>query len=181
MQAQRAAGLLAAIFFLQPLLHAGSRSSAAAESKTQLQALDGTPHSIAELRGHPAVVNFWATWCGPCKEEMPLLQKLADAYAAQGVSFVAVSIDEPAARSKIPAVIERRGLKIPVWTGASYKSLHELQLGDVVPATVVLDDKGEVIGRIEGEARERDLRSRLDWLLGGRQGKAPKPVQHNEW
>jgi hypothetical protein len=46
-----------------------------------------------------------------------------------------------------------------------------------VPATLVLDENGDVMGRIEGEARERDIRSRLDWLLNGKSGKPPKPVR----
>ena len=151
------------------------------EPSAQLMGLDGAPHSFAELRGHPAVVNFWATWCGPCREEMPLLQKMADAYAAKGVTFVAISIDDPEAREKIPALIAKRKLRIPVWTGASTKTLEELQMGVLVPATLVLDENGDVAGRIEGEARERDIRVRLDWILGGKQGKAPKAIQKNDW
>jgi thiol-disulfide isomerase/thioredoxin len=155
--------------------------AAVPEPTAPLTALDGTRHTIGELRGHPAVVNFWATWCGPCREEMPLLQKMADAYAARGVTFVAISIDEPHARPKIPAMVAKRGLRIPVWTGASLDTMKQLELGELVPATLVLDENGEVIGRIEGEARERDLRVRLDWILNGKTGKPPKPVQKNDW
>jgi len=163
------------------LLFAASNYAAVPEPAAALTALDGSPHAIRELRGHPAVVNFWATWCGPCREEMPLLQKMADAYAAKGVTFIAISIDQPAARAKIPAMVAKRGLHIPVWTGASMDTLKQLQLGDIVPATLVLDENGEVIGRIEGEARERDIRTRLDWILGGKSGKPPKPIQKNDW
>jgi thiol-disulfide isomerase/thioredoxin len=163
------------------LLSAAPNYAAVPEPAASLTALDGSPHAIRELRGHPAVVNFWATWCGPCREEMPLLQKMADAYAAKGVAFVAISIDQPAARAKIPAMVARRGLHIPVWTGASMDTLKQLQLGEIVPATLVLDENGDVIGRIEGEARERDIRTRLDWILGGKSGKPPKSVQKNDW
>jgi thiol-disulfide isomerase/thioredoxin len=155
--------------------------AAVPELAASLTSLDGSAHSLRELRGHPTVVNFWATWCGPCREEMPLLQKMADAYAAKGVTFIAISIDDPPARAKIPAMVAKRGLHIPVWTGASMDTLKQLQLGEIVPATLVLDENGEVIGRIEGEARERDIRSRLDWILGGKSGKPPKPVQKNDW
>jgi thiol-disulfide isomerase/thioredoxin len=163
------------------LLLFASPNYASAESAVSFTGLDGDAHALRELRGHPAVVNFWATWCGPCREEMPLLQRMADAYAARGVTFIAISIDEPAARTKIPAMIAKRGLRIPVWTGASMDSLRQLQLGEIVPATLVLDGNGEVVGRIEGEARERDIRTRLDWILGGKTGKPPKPVQKNDW
>ncbi len=147
----------------------------------KFKALDGSVHDLHELRGHPAVVNFWATWCGPCKEEMPRLQKLADAYTPRGVAFIAISLDAPETREKIPSLIGKRGLRMPVWTGATDQTLAAFELGELVPATLVLDENGTVIGKIEGEMRDKDVQSRLDWLLAGRQGKQPKLVQKNDW
>ncbi len=150
-------------------------------AKMQFRGRDGVTHSIGELRGHPAVVNFWATWCGPCRDEMPRLQKLSEGYAQQGVRFVAISLDAPETQEKVDGVIAKRGFRLPVWTGATDATLVQLKLGVLVPATLILDDTGEVIGKIEGEAREKDIRSRLDWLLHGRQGKQPSVVQKNDW
>ncbi len=141
----------------------------------------GQLHSLAELRGHAAVVNFWATWCGPCREEMPRLQKLADVYAPRGVTFVAVSLDEPTTQERIPAALQKSGLHVPVWLGATPETLHQLGLGTLVPGTLMLDGEGGVIGRIEGEAREKDIRARLDWELGGHVGKQPHVMQKNDW
>lgn len=153
----------------------------AGAASMKFEGQDGSVHQLGELRGHPAVVNFWATWCGPCREEMPRLQKLSDDYAAQGVHFVAISLDAADTRGKIGAVVEKRGFRIPVWTGASDATLAELKLGVLVPATLILDAEGEVIGRIEGEASNKDVRSRLDWVLAGKKGKQPKMVQKNDW
>ncbi len=147
----------------------------------EFQGSDGAAHTLAELRGQPAVVNFWATWCGPCKEEMPRLQKLADEYSAKGVRFVAISLDAPETRGKIGTVVASRGFRVPVWTGATEQTLANLKLGEVVPATLILDQNGDVLGKIEGEARDKDIRSRVDWVLNGRQGKQPKVVQKNDW
>lgn len=141
----------------------------------------GATHTLGELRGNPAVVNFWATWCGPCREEMPRLQKLADSYRAQGVQFVAISLDDTETQGKIASVVAKRDFRLPVWTGATEATLGELGLGVLVPATLILDDGGQVIGKIEGEARDKDIRSRLDWLLSGREGKQPKLAQKNDW
>ncbi|GAA3748078.1 hypothetical protein GCM10022270_02440 [Terriglobus aquaticus] len=112
---------------------------------------------------------------------MPRLQKLADTYGSRGVQFVAISLDAPDTQSKIPQVIAKRNLRIPVWTGADETTLKALDLGELVPATLILDDTGTVIGRIEGEASDKDIRSRIDWLLNGRNGKQPKAIQRNDW
>ncbi|WP_260705939.1 TlpA family protein disulfide reductase [Edaphobacter flagellatus] len=142
---------------------------------------NGKPHSFDELAGSPAVINFWATWCVPCKDEMPRLQRLQEKYASNGIKFVAVAIDDADSRGKIPDVLKKRHIQFPVWQGASAETLKELDLGEMVPATVIVDADGKIIGRIEGEAREKDITSRLDWLLGGRKGKQPKAVQKNDW
>lgn len=148
---------------------------------SQFRGMDGQSHSLAELKGHMAVVNFWATWCGPCREEMPRLQRLADEYTPKGVTFVALSLDDPETQKKIDQVVAKRGFKIPVWTGATEQTFQQLELGVLVPTTLMLDEHGDVVGKIEGEARDKDIRSRLDWVLNGRQGKQPKVVQKNDW
>ncbi|MBB5059226.1 thiol-disulfide isomerase/thioredoxin [Granulicella aggregans] len=173
-----AAAVLSSVLSLAVPGVAPAAGSGLPESK--YVALDGSTHSLAELEGHVAVVNFWATWCGPCREEMPRLQKLADEYSAKGVTFIAIALDDTETQPKIPGVVAQRAFRIPVWKGATADSLKELDLGVLVPATLILDDHGVVIGRIEGEARDKDVRTRLDWLLGGRQGKQPKVVQKND-
>lgn len=153
----------------------------AADTPAQFQDRSGAPHTLAELKGQVSVVNFWATWCIPCREEMPRLQRLSDEYGPKGVTFVALSLDEPATQTKIEQVVRKRGFRIPVWTGPTEQVFKEFELGALVPATLLLDTNGEVVGKIEGEARDKDIRSRLDWLLAGRQGKQPKIVQKNDW
>jgi thiol-disulfide isomerase/thioredoxin len=173
---------IAAVLVVSSMLSFSVTRSATAAGLPDVKysGLDGATHSLAELQGHVAVVNFWATWCGPCRQEMPRLQKLADEYGAKGVTFVAIALDDAETQPKIPGVVAQRAFKIPVWKGATAETLKELDLGVLVPATLVLDDHGVVIGKIEGEARDKDIRSRLDWLLQGRQGKQPKVVQKND-
>jgi thiol-disulfide isomerase/thioredoxin len=143
--------------------------------------LNGKPHMLNEFIGSPTVINFWATWCIPCKDEMPRLQKLYERYAGNGIKFVAISIDAADSRGKIPDLLKKRNFRVPVWQGASSETLKELDMGEMVPATVIIDAEGNVVGRIEGEAREKDITSRIDWLLEGRKGKPPKPIQKNDW
>ena len=100
--------------------------------------LDGKTRRLSELRGKVVVVNFWATWCGPCQEELPRLAKLADAYAGKPVAFVLISIDDPKDRAKIPAVLARLHVPRESWVNADTDTMDGFGLGDIVPATVVL-------------------------------------------
>jgi len=135
--------------------------------------LDGQTHKLSALHGQIVVVNFWATWCGPCQEELPRLWQMAASYAGQPVSFVFISIDRPKDRGKIPAALARMHVDFESWVGADTDTLGRFGLGDIVPGTLVLDEKGESVARVMGEAREDDVRKPVDWLLGGKQGDPP--------
>jgi len=138
-----------------------------------LKAQDGQARKLSALRGQVVVVNFWATWCGPCQEELPRLTKIAESYAGKPVRFVLISIDEPKNRAKIPAVLERLHVGLESWDDADTDTMDRFGLGNIVPGTAILDEKGEVVTRIMGEAREEDVRRTVDWLLGGNSGPAP--------
>ena len=142
--------------------------------------LTGTKKGLADLRGSIVVVNFWATWCGPCREELPLLTRMNTGYSAKKVRFIEISEDEngdsKGGRAKIDAFMKANGPGLDVWTGADTDTLSRLGLGIELPATLILDENGEVICRLLGEAREADLRAALDWLLNGRTGPAPAAI-----
>ena len=138
--------------------------------------LAGQPQKLSSLRGSVAVVNFWATWCASCREEIPRLAVLKQRYAGKGVRFVAISADDPKDRVKVEQFFHVRAISLEIWLGADLDTLDRLQLGNALPATLVLDQDGNAIGRIEGEAREADITAYLDWLLGGRPGPAPAPL-----
>jgi thiol-disulfide isomerase/thioredoxin len=135
--------------------------------------LDGQTRKLSALHGQIVVVNFWATWCGPCQEELPRLKQIAASYAGKPVSFVYISIDTPKDRSKIPNTLARLHVDFDSWVGADTDTLGRFGLGDIVPGTLVLDENGEPIARIMGEAREDDVRNPVDWLLGGKTGPVP--------
>jgi len=137
-----------------------------------LKGLDGHARKLSALRGKIVVVNFWATWCAPCQEELPRLAQMAESYAGKPVSFVLISIDEPKDRAKIPAVLERLHVTEESWVGGDTDLMDRFGLGDIVPGTAVIDDQGEVVARIMGEARADDVRKAVDWLLSGKTGPA---------
>jgi thiol-disulfide isomerase/thioredoxin len=135
--------------------------------------LAGEPRKLSQLRGSIVVVNFWATWCGPCQQELPRLGQLARAYAGKPVRFVFLSIDEPKDRAHIAPTLTRLHLDLESWVGADTDTLGAFGLGNIVPGTLVLDPYGQPVARVMGEARDADLRTALDWLLANRSGPPP--------
>lgn len=138
-----------------------------------LKDLDGHAQKLSSLRGQIVVLNFWATWCAPCREELPRLSRLAKSYAEKKVRFIAVSIDEARDRAKIQSMLEKENVSLETWVGASTDTLSGFGLGDIVPGTAIIDEQGEIVARIMGEARDEDVRGAVDWLLQGRLGAAP--------
>jgi thiol-disulfide isomerase/thioredoxin len=160
------------------LVFAGTQPLLAARAPNlSLKDLSGSSQKLSALRGHVVVVNFWATWCGPCQEELPRLAQLAQQWAGKDVRFVAVNIDDAKDQSKIRPDLDRLHIvpaaNFSVWTGASTYALASFGLGGVVPGTVILDPDGNIVTRIQGEARNADVQATVDWLLSHRSGPAP--------
>jgi thiol-disulfide isomerase/thioredoxin len=141
-----------------------------------LKDLKGRKVRLRDYRGKVVVLNFWATWCVPCRDEMPMLVELEKEYAARGVVFIAASLDDPQTRAKIPDFLNTFNIRFPVWVGASAWDLDDLKMGQALPATAFLDTEGRVVARVFGQISKDEVIERLDWLLGGRTGPAPKPV-----
>jgi thiol-disulfide isomerase/thioredoxin len=161
------AALVAALL---PLL---AQSADAPKADLTLQDAHGQKVRLRDLRGKPVVLNFWATWCGPCNAEMPMLVDFEKRYAARGVVFIAASLDDAKNKAKIPGFLANYGVGFPVWYGASADDLDRLKLGEAVPATAFLDAEGRIVARILGQARAEEVQERLDWLLGDRSAPAP--------
>lgn len=139
-----------------------------------LKALNGKQVRLQELRGRIVVLNFWATWCGPCKEELPLMVKTSQEYAGRDVLFIGASLDESKTVKSIPGFIDKYGITFPIWTGASADDLDRLKLGPGVPATAFIDRDGQIVSRVSGEIRPDELKQRIEWLLSDRKDPAPE-------
>ena len=138
--------------------------------------LAGNPQRLDSLRGAITVVSFWATWCAPCRDELPRLSQLSRQLADRDVHFVAISIDESKDRPKVEPFLQKNNVTLNVWVGGDDGMLGRLGLGNIVPGTLVLDKDGVVVGRIMGEARDADVTGYVDWLQHDRQGPAPPPL-----
>ena len=79
-----------------------------------LETLDGKKVSLSDYKGRPVLVNFWATWCGPCKVEMPWFEEFRKQYAAQGFEILGLADDVDAGKEKIAKVAEKTGVTYPI-------------------------------------------------------------------
>ncbi len=142
-------------------------------ARLELKDLDGARHSLKEFQGKIVILNFWATWCAPCLEEMPLLVEMQRRYQDRGVQVIGASADDESTQARIPSFVERLGITFPVWVGATTEHLEALGMPGVLPVTVIVDRDGRIAGRILGVAAESDLENYLEWLLGDRSSPAP--------
>jgi len=142
--------------------------------KLSFKDLQGKKVHISDYHGQVIVLNFWATWCPPCRDELPLLVKAQDAYASKGVVIIGASLDEKRAWKKIPSFVKKHHLNFPIWLNASADDLAKLDLGVAIPATVFIDQEGKIVGRILGQMREHEIQERLNWLLGDQTEPPPK-------
>jgi thiol-disulfide isomerase/thioredoxin len=128
---------------------------------------------LERYRGKVVVLNFWATWCAPCRKEIPMLVRVQTEYGQRGVQVVGPSIDEPEDRDTAERFARNMHVNYPVLYGHTTEEMKPLGLATAIPATAILDRDGKRAFRIIGEVHEDALRSRLDWLLGDRVAAAP--------
>jgi thiol-disulfide isomerase/thioredoxin len=141
----------------------------------QLRGLDGKMLSVRSLRGEVVVVNFWATWCKPCKREMPLLDALNTRMQGAG-RVIAVSIDRD--RKRVARFVEENGLGLPVYVDGPDGLASTLDL-EFLPYTLVLDADGEVAfaGPVRPGEPWREFTALVDRLTAGIRGQEGAAAQ----
>lgn len=126
--------------------------------------LDGNPWRAEEWRDKVLVINFWATWCPPCRREMPLFASLQEQFANKDVLFVGIAIDD---KQAVQDFVDTHGIEFPILLGEVHAMALSTELGDrfnALPYTVVADRGGKIILRQAGEMAESRLRPLLDAL-----------------
>jgi peroxiredoxin len=140
-----------------------SRAAAEALFAVDFDDADGRDQPMSQWKGKLLVVNFWATWCVPCVEEMPDLQRIQDEFAARNVAVVGVGIDDA---DKIRRFRTEHALRLPL-LAAGFDALGLVRgLGDldgVLPYTVLISTDGRVLRRHMGQVKPDQLRA---WLNG---------------
>lgn len=105
-----------------------------------------------------------------------MLTRLSKEYGEKKIRFVAVSADEWKNRDAVGKFVSTNQVGMEIWLGANLDMLERADLGNELPATIILDEHGDVVARVLGSAREEDIRKPLDWLLGGKSGAVPEGV-----
>jgi thiol-disulfide isomerase/thioredoxin len=141
-------------------------ASGASELWSQpLRDVGGAPHTLDQWRGKVLVVNFWATWCAPCREEIPLFVKLQREYGERGLQFVGIAIDEP---GKVQPFAQEFGINYPVMVGGLDTAEWSRRLGNgagALPYTLIIGRDGVVRATLLGAMKEGALRPYIDTLL----------------
>jgi thiol-disulfide isomerase/thioredoxin len=130
----------------------------------QLQNAAGTSQSLSAFKGKPIVVNFWASWCGPCVKEMPTLAALHREYEKKGIAFVGLGVDS---QKNVDDFLKKVPVDYPVYVagfgGADLARSFGNDAG-ALPFTIVIDAKGVVRSTKLGEVDPKELRQTLDAL-----------------
>jgi thiol-disulfide isomerase/thioredoxin len=126
-----------------------------------LAGLDGKEHHLSDYRGRRVLLNFWATWCGPCLQEMPALVKAQANVGENGPIVVGIAMDDP---QHVRAFLGSHPLNYPVLLGSLDSPSTSLRLGNVgelLPYSVLLDENGRVLASQRGALEVATLRQ---WL-----------------
>ena len=135
------AGTVALACTLAAPLATGAVAPQAAAPDFTLRSMNGPNLRLAEQRGRVVMVNFWATWCGPCRQEMPQLDRLYQKYRSSGFVLLGVNVDDDA--RKAGDVAAKLGVTFPVLldTDKAVSKLYDLS---TMPSTVIIDRDGKV-------------------------------------
>lgn len=129
----------------------------------QLQDASGVRHKLSDFRGQIVLLNFWATWCAPCRTEIPLLGRVQQAYAKRGFTVLGVAMDERGWAAVTPFLVQQE-VDYPVLLGnptvaRSYGGLKSL------PRTFFLDRSGRIVASQNGVLAEEHLRRVVEIML----------------
>ncbi|BBP02477.1 TlpA family protein disulfide reductase [Sulfuriferula nivalis] len=142
-----------------------SKPNSDAIFKARIADLAGVRQPLAQWRGKILVVNFWATWCPPCRQEVPEFIALQKQYGDQGLQFVGIALDE---KAKIQNFMDEVGINYPVLVGdleaVALAQTSGNRLGGL-PYTVVIDQKGNIVATEMGALSKEKLITILTPLL----------------
>jgi thiol-disulfide isomerase/thioredoxin len=134
----------------------------------ELTTLDGKTLKLSDYRGRAVLLNFWATWCGPCKIEMPWFVELNQKYASQGLTILGVAMDD-SGQAEIARFAKEMGVNYPILIGKE-------KVGDAyggvpgLPTTFYIDRNGKILDRVVGIVGRSEIEAQIQKALATGQG-----------
>ncbi len=131
----------------------------------KLPDLEGKMRDANEWNGRVLVVNFWATWCPPCKKEMPAFLELQEKYGAQGLQFVGIALDEA---GKVQDFIDTMGVDYPILVGGDKAIKVSESYGNrlgALPYTALIDREGYIVQTYRGEVSKSVLERAIKKII----------------
>jgi thiol-disulfide isomerase/thioredoxin len=155
------------LVFLFLGVFAGAMPASAGYENIVLTDLEGNEVKVDSLLAEgPVVLNFWATWCRPCRVEMPHVEKIADDLASRKVHFAAISLDARNRKAQLEKFIVKNEVKLPVYVDPLGTVAKRFKVA-AIPTTVVLDSQAEISFRTKGyrPGDEVLLKKKIEALL----------------
>lgn len=155
----------------------GTASVVGKEIELVLKDPFGTEQRLSALKGRIVILNFWATYCIPCRKEMPDLAAIQNKYAALGVQVIGASADEAEDREKVLQFARETKVNFPIWLGATTSNMMKFGLGAALPGTVIIGRDGRVVKVISGIVNQADLTKQIDAMLAAAEKVAARERQ----
>ena len=145
-----------------------------------LKDLSGVEQRLSALKGRIVILNFWATYCIPCRKEMPDLAAIQNEYAALGVQVIGAAADNAEDRAEILKFIKETKINFPVWIGATANQMMRFGLGGALPGTVIIDSQGRIAKAISGVVNAAELKKQIDQMLAATSAQAIVAPKHSD-
>lgn len=166
---------VAAVMLLAVVSVRGEQAVGTAAPAFSLKDLKGADVTVAQQAGKVVIVNFWATWCGPCKAEMPILMKLQKVHGPAGLVVLGVSMDEEGASAinpwlkKTTFMVDGKAapMNFPLLIGTPQMATAYGEI-EALPATFIIDRQGKIIQRIDGPIEFKDIDRTVKPLLAAK-------------
>jgi thiol-disulfide isomerase/thioredoxin len=131
-----------------------------------LVTLDGKKVSLSDFKGKPVLVNFWATWCGPCKVEMPWFEEFNKQYASQGLVILGLADDVDAGKEAIAKVAKKTGVTYPILlTDGKVQKAYAPAGMDYLPMSFYVDRKGVIVEETAGLGGKDEIEAHIKKVI----------------
>lgn len=142
--------LILAVALVVSLSGADARAAGKAAADFSLRDLNNTTQTLSQYKGKVVLLNFWATWCGPCQVEMPHLQKLYTDLGPKGFVVIGISTDDAKSAAGVKPIVKSKGLTYPVLLDQQTSVVSQYNPAKTLPFNVLVDRKGDIVSVFSG-------------------------------